>query len=458
LKVQKRITKVLLFAFFFIAISGIVFAQGEKGNSRKEQIHLSIEDALELALKNNRDLQTARRNLKSAESSYRRAKGSYYPRLTGDITTSHTAFNQLDADPAVQNMYRGGVGINFSLPLDLPGTIGRSVQQSYISLSTSKVSYISACQNMIVNVYTQYYEILRSRETIAIDQAQVKGAEEQLRIAKARLEKGRDPEVDVLTATVQLNNARQTLKRDEGDYLNALTALLNTLGLDHGVEIVATTELKYVPATFDYEAAEKEALQNRVEMKISRLRLESVRISLKSTNDVYRPTLNVSAGWGYDVSGTSYSKAVNERPSEPSWSVTTSLNIPIFIFDGGSIRESKTQAMIDLEQAEADINQTMDSIKLEVKNELTNFENAQERVGIVEDSIKLAEESLKITELRYGLGSSSYLVLVDTRNNLRTTELNLLDALITHSLSKIRVYKAIGKSMVTATGQLIKDK
>ena len=130
----------------------------------------------------------------------------------------------------------------------------------------------------------------------------------------------------------------------------------------------------------------------------------------------------------------------------------------LFIFDGGAIRESKTQAMIDLEQAEADINQTMDSIKLEVKNELTNFENAQERVGIVEDSIKLAEESLKITELRYGLGSSSYLELVDTRNNLRTAELNLLDALIAHSLSKIRVYKAIGKSMVTATGQLIKDK
>ena len=156
---------------------------------------------------------------------------------------------------------------------------------------------------------TQYYEILRSRETITIDQAQVKGAEEQLRIAKARLEKGRAPEVDVLTATVQLNNARQTLKKDEGDYLNALATLLNTLGLDHGVEIVATTELKYVPATFDYEAAEKEALQNRLEMKISRLRLESARISLKSTNDVYRPTLNVSAGWGYDVSGTSYLKA-----------------------------------------------------------------------------------------------------------------------------------------------------
>jgi len=461
LQIQKRIAEVLLFIFFFILLNGIVFArvekQKEEEDSQERQVHLSIEEALELAMKNNRELQTARRSLKSVESNYRRAKAEYYPRLTGDINASHTAYNQLDMDPAIQNSYSGGIGINFSLPLDLPGTIGRSLQQAQISLINSQTNYVSACQNLIVNVYEQYYEILRSRETITIDQAQVNVAEEQLRIAKARVEKGRSPEVDVLTSTVQLNNARQTLKRDEGDYLNALTTLLNTLVLDYGVEIVATTELKYVPATFTYEEAEKEALQNRLEIKISHSRLESARISLKSTSDPYRPTLNLSAGWGYNISGTRVSKAIDDRPDEPSWSVTTSVNMPLFIFDGGSIRESKTQAMIDVEQAEADIKQTIDSIKLEVKKELTNFDNAQDRVQIVEDSIKLAKESLKITELRYGLGSSSYLEVVDTRNNLRTVELNLLDALIAQSLSKIRVYRALGKPMVTDTGQLIND-
>lgn len=458
MQMRKRITKIFLFILLFIALNGIVFARGEKKeDSQKRQIHLSIEEAVELALKNNRNLQTTRRSLKSAESSYRTAKGSYYPRLTGNISTSHDAFNQINMGPPVQNSYGGGVGINFSLPLDLSGAIGRSVQQSYISLSTNKANYISECQNLIVNVYTQYYEILRSRKTIDIDHAQVEAAEEQLRIARARLKKGRVPEVDVLTATVQLNNAKQTVKADEGTYLNAVSTMLNTLVLDRGAQIVATTELEYVPAQFDYEAAEKEALQDRLEMKISRLRLKAARISLKSTYDVYRPTLNVSAGWGYNISGTSYSKAIDERPDEPSWSVTTSLNIPLFTFDGGSTRESRTQARINLEQAQADIDQTIDSIRLEVRNELTNFENAQERVSIVEDSIKLAEESLKVTELRYGLGTSSYLELVDARNNLRTTELNLLDALIAHRLSKIKVYKAMGKSIGTDTGQLIKE-
>jgi len=447
---------------FFVVILLLVFpdtgfGQQEKGDLPKRQIHLSIEEALKLAFKNNRDLKTAQRTLLSAESSYRVAKASCSPKLSGDISTSYSVYNQINMDPSVENTYRGGVEVNFSLPLDLSGSIDRSLQQASISLSSSKANYITTCQNLVVSVCEQYYDLIRLQETITIDQAQVKMAEEQLRIAKARVEKGRAPEVDVMTATVQLNNAKQSLKRDERDYLNALAALLNTLVLDHGLEIVPTTELKYVPETFTYEEAEKEALKSRPEMEIARLRLESARIALKSTSDPYRPTWSLSAGWGYQVSGTRVSEAIDQRPDEPSWSVTTSLNLPLFIFDGGVIRESKTQAMIDLEQAEADIKETIDSIKLEIKRELTNFENAQERVQIAEDNIKLAKETLKITELRYTLGSSSYLELVDARNNLRTAELNLLDALIAHTLSKIRVHKALGRSMVTATGQLIKD-
>ncbi len=150
LQIQKRIAEVFLFIFFFIVLNGIVFARVEKQregeDSQKRQVHLSIEEALELALKNNRDLQTARRSLKSVESNYRRAKAEYYPHLTGDIKASHTAYNQLDIDPAIQNSYNGGIGINFSLPLDLPGTIGRSLQQAHISLINSQTDYVSSCQ------------------------------------------------------------------------------------------------------------------------------------------------------------------------------------------------------------------------------------------------------------------------------------------------------------------------
>ena len=138
------------------------------------------------------------------------------------------------------------------------------------------------------------------------------------------------------------------------------------------------------------------------------------------------------------------------RPLEPTWTVTASLNIPIFIFDGGITKEKKFQAVNGIEQAEANVLQQKESIDQEVKTNLINLNIAQDRVKIVEGSIKLARESLRITELRYRMGLAGYLEVTDSRNNLRNAELNLLGAIIQHSNSKVQMLTALGRAMITA--------
>jgi outer membrane protein TolC len=350
------------------------------------------------------------------------------------------------------NQFSSGLNVSFNMPLDLSGSIGRSVQQAVISLISAKGSYVQQGQTLAVSVYTQYYNLVQSRETVIIDQANVDAAREQLRIAQARLKAGRVPEVDVLTATVQLDNARQGLKSDEGNYENAKAGLRNTLVIDQEVDINPTDKVTFSPETFAYESAAKEAEMNRVEMQAARLSLESAKISLKSTYDPYLPSMSVSGNWGYNTSGRNPDDAfrLQNRPLEASWVVTASLNIPIFIFDGGVNKERKFQAVNGIEQAEANLLQQKESIDLEVKSELTNLNIAQDRVKIVEGSIKLARESLRITELRYRMGLAGYLEVTDARNNLRNAELNLLGAIITHSNSKVRMYSALGRAMITA--------
>ena len=429
----------------------------ETSSGKPRTIYLSLEKAVELALKNNRTLQTSRRQLSIAASQYRSAKAGYYPQLTGTLNASHSAFNQEDGHPSVLEIYTGAFEIGLNLPLDLSGSIGRSVQQALITLINSKAQYVLGSQDVIVSVYSQYNSILNARETIAIDKAQVEVAEQQLAIAEARLKTGRVAEVDVMTARVQLNNNKQSLKVDEGSYQIALANLRNTLVLTQDTEIVATDQLTYAPVTFSYDDAVKSALRDRLEMKVARLNVESARIALKSTYDRYRPTINVSASYGYGISGNSIGGAIDDRPDEPSWAVATLLRVPIFIFDGGQIRESKIQALTSIGQAEANVLQTRESIELEVRNELTNLQNAQERVRLVQDTIELAKESQRITERRYRIGVTSYLELVDARNNLRSAQLNLLSALITYSNSLIRLYRALGRPLVNVNEGMQKE-
>ena len=418
----------------------------------RRTLPLSLEQAVALALQNNYDLQIARRTLSNSASAYRAAQAGYYPSLKGGLASSHGLANSPSQFVAtnVINTYVAGFNVSVTMPLDLSGAIGRTVQQALIALITQKATYIISSQNLVTSVHGQYYAVLKAKETININQGQVEQAQEQLRIAGARLKAGRVPEVDVLSARVQMDNAQQTLKIAEGDYDIALSLLRNTLVVDQQVEVMPTGRLTFKPETFNYEPSLKEALENRLEIKSAKLSLESTRIALKSTNDPYLPTLSASAGWGYNISGKNPIDSWQNRPKEPSYSAGAIINVPIFIFDGGVIKESKVQALNNIEQAQTVLAQTKSNIELEVKNNLTILENSQERVKMGESSVGMARESLRIAELRYRMGLNTYLEVTDTRSTLKTAQLNHLDALITYNLGKITFYRTLGRPLVTA--------
>jgi outer membrane protein TolC len=442
---------VFFFCLLAAPLAGPEAAKPAYGNKTSgETFELTIDQAVEIALQKNRNYQTARRSLSAAASSYRSALSQYYPTITGGLAGSYegSRAGAQGAEAGVQKQITSGLEIGASLPLDLSGAINRSVQQALNSLLISKAQYVSSSQDLVVLVYNEYYSALRAKETIAINKAQVEYARDQLGIAEANLRAGRVPEVDVLTAKVQLRNEEQNLKASEGEYEIRLANLRNTLLLDQQAKITLVSELRYEPGSFEYEASIKEALETRLEVKIAELNLENAKIALKSTYDPYRPTLNVTGGYGYVYSGSSVSDAIENRPDEPSWSATASISIPIFIFDGGATRESITRANLSLSQAQSDFDQVKDDIQLEIRNELTSLENSSERVKIMQDSAALARESLRITELRYQLGKTSYLELTNARNNLRQSELNNLDALIEYILSKIRYDRALGRPLV----------
>ena len=421
-------------------------SSGEKAYT----LELTIEQAVEMALQKNRAFQTARRSLSAAASSYRSALSQYYPTITGGLTGSYAGSHSgsQGAATGIDKLISSGLEIGASLPLDLSGSINRSVQQALNSLLISKAQYVSASQDLVVLVYNEYYSALRANETIAINKAQVEYARDQLKIAEANLRAGRVPEVDVLTAKVQLRNEEQNLKASEGDYEIRLANLKNTLLLDQQTKLIPVSKLEYVPEFFNYETSVEEGMQKRLEVKIAELNLENAKIALKSTYDPYRPTLSVTGSYGYAVSGPNTSDAWDSRPDEPSWAATASISVPIFIFDGGATRESITRANISVSQAQSDFDQVKDDIQLEIRNELTSLENSSERVKIMQDSAALAKESLRITELRYQLGKTNYLELTNARNNLRQSELNYLDALIEYNLSIIRYDRALGRPLV----------
>jgi outer membrane protein len=442
-------------AILTVTVALLIFVRTSFGiaapelSNGKRALALSLPQAVALALKNNRKLETARRDINTATSSYRAAKAGYYPNLTVNLASDQNLITSATTTGfEASQVYSGGLNLTASMPLDLSGAIGRAVQQALIGFVKAKTSYVVQSQALVAQVYQEYHDLLRAKETVKIDQLQLDQTGEQLRIAEERLKTGRVPEVDVLTAKVQFDNTRQTLKVNEGLEEIAKSQLRNTLVIEQSVDIIPTDHLSFHPEKFMFEPALKEALENRVEVKSARLSLESARISLKSTYDPYLPSLNFSFGYGYNIAGRSPRDAWQQRPVGASSSYGANILVPLLIFDGGIIRENKVRALIGIDQAEANLKDSQETISFEVKNNLTVLDNSRERVEIGQASINLAKETLRIAEMRYSLGVAGYLELTDARNNLRTAELNFLGALIEYNNAKINAYRVLGRSLI----------
>jgi outer membrane protein len=415
----------------------------------KEVLRLSLPQAVALGLKNNLLLATARRSIQRAASLYRAAKAGYYPQIGASLTGSQNFQNAIVNNRLeYTQVFVAGLNISATMPLDLSGAVGRAVQQALILFVTEKANYAIASQGLITQLYQEYYDVLRGQASIKIDEAQLEQTLEQLRIARERLKAGRVPEADIITTQVQVDNARQNLVLSQGSLTAAKDKLRNTLVVPQTVDVIPTDRLTFQPEKFTYEQCLKEAVENRPEIKTARLSLEAARIALRSTLDPYRPTLGVSFNYGYNVDGLSPRDAWNNRPPNFTTSYGVTFKVPLFIFDGGVIRENRYRATVDIEQAKANIIATEENISLELKDSLTSLNNSQKRVEIGQASIKLAEESLKIAEMRYSTGVSGYLEVTDSRNNLRTAELNYLNALIEYNNAKILVYRSLGRPLV----------
>jgi outer membrane protein len=442
---------ILTVFFFLLTIARTPsVAAGPQPNGGQRVLSLSLLEAVNLALKNNLPLQSSRRDINFAASTYRAAMAGYYPKVQVNLTSQQFLSTFAVGTTGLQSsqVYTGGLNLTASMPLDLSGAIGRSVQQALIGFVKAKASYVVSSQTLIGQVYQQYYELLRSLDTVKIDQGQLDYTSEQLRIAQERLKTGRVPAVDVLTAKVQYDNARQNLKVDEGLVEIAKSQLRNTMVIPQDVDIIATDSLTFQPETIKFEPGLKEALENRVEIKTARLSLQAAHISLKSTYDPYLPTLSITGGYGYNIAGRNPSEGWQNRPTAPTYSYGGTLTVPLLLFDGGVIRENKVRALIGIEQAQANLKESQETVAFEVKNNLVTMDNSRERVEIGKESVELARETLRIAEMRYGLGVSGYLEVTDSRNNLRTAEVNNLSAIISYNNAKIGVYRVLGRPLI----------
>lgn len=232
--------------------------------SAGEGYHLTLDEAVELAVQNNLALMQARLSDRLSDVSVREAWAQYYPefgasmthsnsrrsgRETGDGATTVSGSvsqrspwgtsvefslsesrSKVDSDTA-----SGGVGLSVRQPLwkGLGTDVGLAgIRSARISRLISRGALDLATQNLIFDVRTAYTVIIRNIQNREVTRQAVTSSRAFLELTRARYKAGQVTQLDVFNAEVQLNSRELDLVRNDTGVEAAFDRLKQLLDLD----------------------------------------------------------------------------------------------------------------------------------------------------------------------------------------------------------------------------------
>jgi TolC family type I secretion outer membrane protein len=398
---------------------------------------LTLEQCVDIALKNNPQIHVAEGNFEAAEASFVLARSAYFPQVSLQASATKSGGTFLFgpiARPGEFNNYTVGLQ-GQQLLFDFGKTIGH-VSSSSDFANASEQDYRSAQQNVVLNTHVAYFGLLQAKRVRDVSSETVKQTEEHLRQAQAFYKVGKNPEFDVVKAEVDVANANVSLITAENALKLARVQLENVLGvkLKEGIALEDNLEIPQEPK-IELQAALETAFQTRPEVIASRTRVEANKALVTSAKAAHFPAISVTGGYGWRGFAL-------DQPLYNSWNVGLNFSIPIF--QGWAVVAGVDQANANLKATEASNEATIQSVVLDVQQQYLTLEESAERIEASKKLVEQAQEALKLSQGRYNYGAGSPIEITDAQVTLSNARITYIQSLYDYRVSRARLQRATG--------------
>jgi outer membrane protein len=391
---------------------------------------LSLEDAVEMALKQNLDVSLAELNLRFLESQHRAIFGLGLPdvTLTGDYTRNFDRppffFSGNKSEVGSVNSLRAGVRLE--QPIYSGGKLREGLQAARLGIEAGKEDLRGAKDEITLAVKSLFYSVLLASTTAAIQEDTLASAEEHLRTIKDRFNQGVDSDLTLLRQEVAVANVKPVVIQSRNLVDLSLTLLKDAMGIDVDRPVLLIGRLdpahRKLPT---YTELSRLALDHHPEFQAAQRNAEAAKSLVRAAAGDRHPQLSLLADFQWYAESDDLSPGSNEMAtSAAGW-----LRLRYPLFTGGEIRERVRQANLEYERAQTLANKLERSVRVAVKRNWLAVMEASERAESQESAIGQARRALEATEVRYKAGQSSQLELNDTTLALNRARMQHTQAL-----------------------------
>jgi len=405
----------------------------------------ALQQVIETALVNNRDLRVATLNVQAARARYGITGAARYPSVSaGASVTEREVFDEggstQDPSVAFQQVDQASAQLaTTAYELDLFGRVNSLNEQALQQYFAAEENRRNAELTLIGTVANAWISLATNERLLALAIDTADAQEESLELTEALFEAGAANELDYRRALGSVETSRADIARYEALVAQARNALILLTGAPVPETVMDDAELLPAPVNTDLAVTRSsDVLLTRPDVLAAERTLEAANANIGAARAAFFPRITLTGSAGY--SSTELDGLFSDGTGV--WSFTPSINVPIFT--GGTnlanLKLAKTQRDIALAQYE----QAIQSAFRETADALAVSQTIDRRIGSLENFVSANERALELSELRLREGIDSYLSVLDAQRTVYQARQALIAAQQERASNAVALYLALG--------------
>lgn len=407
---------------------------------------------IEEGLSNNFDYKLAVERIELLRANLVASKGKRLPQISANINGGVRKYGLYTMDGAgnitteiipgkivpinLPDMY---IGMQASWEADLWGKLKNQKKSALAQLNASSTYANLIKSNLVYDIASSYYELIALDNELDILNSTLTNHAKVIEAIKVQKDAGRVNELAVQQfKNFSINTTARKIEVEQQivEFENQINFLLGRF--PQSIKRSTIEVYDDIPAIIN-AGVPSNLLSNRPDIKQAEYLLSSSKFDLQSAKAAFYPSLNITAGFGFQAFNPSY---LFKSPSSQAFSLLGGLLYPLV--NKTALKAQFASAKSNQITAVYTYQKAILNAFTEVANELDNFENLRKLNELRAEQNNISKNTIEISNSLFFTGKASYLEVLYAQQGALASQLEYNTVKKLQKLSQVNMYKVLG--------------
>ena len=408
-------------------------------SQQPETLSLSLKEAQDFAIRQNRSLKNASLAVQEAYAARWQTIAAMLPQVDGSYSYSNylgysASMSMMGREVKIDMPNVGAFGVTASMGLNGQGVVGALLNN--IAIDMKKIALEQSESQLRGSVMSSYVSVLALQSISNLLDSSLLNIQELETMTQYAVEAGAAEQTSADQIRVRVNTLKNSINSQKRNIELATNSLKVLLDVPVETELILTEDINTVlsPERVLNLLSENFAIENNLSYQLLKKQTDLAKTNVHMAGWAYGPTVSLA----YNYSDQHYYGEGGMRMTPPN-TVQVSVRMPLW--SSGKRAAGVVEKKIAYEEAKNTLSETTDNLAIQYRQLCFNLTNAYETYINEKDNIDVAQRVFASATNKYKYGASSNMELTNASNDLINAQSSYVQAMLSLVNAQVELEK-----------------